>query len=172
MIASIPKEVIVLVYKTLYEAKQSYGISPIFIIVCILSALIIVLVFSVWKKQSLGSKVGLGIVVVGLLMILFGVTYSYINSKMLVYDKYANGENTVIEGVVEDYVENTDNPPADLFEVNNTLFYVPGLATIWGYPFRACDGGVLKNGEHVRITYISYQSENVIMKLELAKTNY
>lgn len=154
-------------YKIIYEAQRSYGISPIFFIFAISSVIIIFLIVRVWKNQNMGSRIGLAIVIFTIAIILISTLYGYLSSKVLIYDRYVKGECSTVEGNIVNYMQHTDHPPTDTFNVSDTDFYVPGYTTIWGYPIRQRDGGVLKNGLHVRIKYIHYKSENVIMKLEV-----
>ena len=154
-------------YKTIYEAQRSYGsISPIFIIVTVVSIVLIVLMIKDWKNQKIISKIGMIVVTFTLSIIFISTVYSFLSSQVLVYDKYAKGNYLVAEGTIENYTQKADHPPADFFDVNNIDFEVPGF-TNWGYSLRQRDGGVLKDGVQVRIYYIHYKFENVIMKLEL-----
>ena len=55
----------------------------------------------------------------------------------------------------------------DSFLVDNVRFEIPCFTTPWGYPLRQQDGGILKEGMYVKIYYVSYKYENVIMKVEI-----
>lgn len=157
-------------YKTIYEAQRSYdSISPTFIIVTIASIVLIVLMIKDWKNQRIVSKIGMTVVILTLSIIFISMVYSFISSQVLVYNKYAKGKYSVAEGTIENYTQKADHPPADFFDVSNIDFEVPGF-TNWGYALRQRDGGVLKDGVQVRICYIHYKFENVIMKLELLES--
>ena len=155
-------------YTTIYEAQRSYGgISPAFIFLCLFSFIIIVYIICEWKKVSIGTKIMMSLIIIFLGIVFFSVFSNHFSSLDLVYDQYVKGKGIIVEGVIGNYEEHPDHPPSDTFYVNNKLFYLPGFTTIWGYPLRERDGGVLKNGLHVRITYVSYKCENVMMKLEI-----
>ena len=156
-------------YKEIYEAEPFYGINVAFIVLCIVTVLIVLLLCVFWKIISIGDRCFISFITAFLLFIIFSQIYVAVDAKHKVYDEYAMGNYLVIEGVIYDYYtsageEHPDYP--DYFCVNDIDFMVPGFASCWGYPLRQVDGGVLRNGMKVRICYINYKYENVIMKLE------
>ena len=70
--------------------------------------------------------------------------------------------------VISDYTTAEKSQPnlPDYFLVNDIEFQVPVFVSAWGYPLKKIDGGILENGMYVKIYYIKYKSENVIMKIE------
>lgn len=71
--------------------------------------------------------------------------------------------------MISDYTLAEEGQPnlPDRFCVGDVEFFVPGFVSPWGYPLKNVDGGILKDGIRVRICYIEYKFENVIMKLEI-----
>ena len=92
---------------------------------------------------------------------------SYFGS-MRVYSEYQKGNAQIVEGEVSEYHANLEqNNLPDFFLVDNVRFEIPCFTTPWGYPLRQQDGGILKEGMYVKIYYVSYKYENVIMKVEI-----
>ncbi len=159
-------------YQIIYEAKQSYGgLSPILIIPIIIAIVIAIGTIKAWKSGALSMKIIFSILSIIMLLVFFSITWNELNSRIKVYDPYKKGEYQIVEGKIEKYLPNTDRTQLpDRFEVNDVDFVVPGFNTKWGYPLRQIEGGVLKEGLTVRIQYIHYKFENVIMKLELLES--
>ena len=94
------------------------------------------------------------------------IGFSHVDARKKVYGKYIQGDYLTVEGEVENYMPDPDgaNLP-DRFSVEDIDFSIPGFTTVWGYPLRHVDGGELQNGLNVKIYYIPYKFENVIMKI-------
>lgn len=160
----------------LYEALPSYGISTPFIILIIAFIIISIYGIYIFKRNSndrIINRIGPLVVATALLFVIIITVIISLDSKIKVWNQYSKGNYLVAEGTIENYEEviglSKEDVKYDKFSVQETVFHVPGFTTIWGYPLRRIDGGVLKNGMKVKINYIKYKFENVIMKMELAK---
>lgn len=156
-------------YKEIYEAKPFYGVNTAFMVFCIITVIIIVLLVVFWKKIDIGGRCVLSFVTVFLLFVISCQIYVAIDARREVYDKYSSGEYSTVEGYIHGYNVQYDkfgNTKYDEFYVDGIRFIVPGFVSCWGYPLTKVDGGVLEDGMHVKINYIFYKCENVIMRLE------
>ena len=156
-------------YKLIYEARLYYGVNPAFVMLCLIPVFIIALLIIFWKKVDIGVRCFVSSIIVFILFIIFSQVYIAIDSKHKVYNAYVSGEYLTVEGVISEYTLAEEGQPnlPDRFYVNDVRFSVPGFVSIWGYPLKQVDGGILKDGIYVRICYIPYKFENVIMKLEI-----
>ena len=155
--------------KKIYEAELFYGINPAFIVFLIITILIFALLVAFWKKIDIGGRFFVSFIIIFCAFIVFCQAYTAIEAKNKVYDEYQKGNYLVAEGEISGYTtaeEGQSNLP-DYFYVDNVEFQVPGFVTSWGYPLKKVEGGILENGMKVRICYIEYKYENVIMKIEL-----
>lgn len=158
----------------IYEAKPSHEISILFFIIILI--FIIVLIFGITlciknREARVIDKIGPFVVDAILLFIIICIVITSFDSKNKVWNQYSKGNYLVAEGSIANYEEvkgiSNEDIKYDSFSIAKTEFHVPGFTTIWGYPLRQVDGGVLKNGLKVKIYYVPYKFENVIMKLEL-----
>ena len=156
-------------YKEIYEAKPFYGVNPAFVIFCVITVLITLFVIVFWKKVDTGVRCLALAIIVFLLFMISCQAYTSIDAKRKVYNAYVAGEYLEIQGVISDYTLAEEGEPnlPDRFFVNELRFSVPGSVSAWGYPLKQVDGGILQEGITVRICYIPYKYENVIMKLEV-----
>ena len=155
--------------KIIYEAQLSYGINFPFIIFGIITVLLIVLLIVFRNKVDIGVKCLISLIIVFFLFIISCLVYSEVDAKLGVYNKYKAGEYSVVEGTIQNYTFNEDafgDVKYDSFSIEEQYFSVPGFASCWGYPLKRVDGGVLEDGLSVRICYIPYKCENIIMKIE------
>lgn len=153
--------------KILYEAQPWYGLSIPFIILCLVDLVLLFLYVFLWRKNSvLSAKIATIFVIVVLTFIIGTLVFSHVDARKKVYGKYIQGDYLTVEGEVENYMPDPDgaNLP-DRFSVEDIDFSIPGFTTVWGYPLRHVDGGELQNGLNVKIYYIPYKFENVIMKI-------
>lgn len=160
----------------IYEAKISNEVSVPFIILVVVFLIILIfgIIACVKNPQArIVDKIGPFIVDFILLFIIICLAVNSFDSKYKVWDQYSKGDYLVAEGTIENYEKvkgiSDKDIKYDSFTVSGINFHVPGFATVWGYPLRQIDGGVLKNGIKVKIYYIPYKFENVIMKLELVE---
>ncbi len=161
----------------LYEAKESYGIDPYFIVLCIICGFIIFIAATELKelkpKESIFGFCFLIFLIAMMLFIVGSVVYTMIDGRDKVYDEYEKGNYLTVEGEIVNYDTSVDlkgETQFDLFEVSGLVFYVPGYTTQWGYPITQSEGSPLKNGVKVKIRYVPYKLENVIMYLELLES--
>ena len=158
-------------YKKIYEAEPFYGANPAFVIFCAITVLITLLVIVFWKKVDTGVRCLSSAIIVFLLFIIFCQAYTSIDAKHKVYNAYVDGEYLTVQGVISDYTLAEEGQPnlPDSFYVDGVEFSVPGFVSAWGYPINRVNGGILEDGMCVRICYIPYKFENVIMKIEQLK---
>ena len=161
----------------LYEAKESYGIDPYFIVLCIICGFIIFIAATELKelkpKESIFGFCFLIFLIAMMLFIVGSVVYTMIDGRDKVYDEYEKGNYLTVEGEIVNYDTSVDiagETQYDSFEVSGLVFFAPGGTTQWGYPFTQSDGSPLKNGIKVKIRYVPYKYENVIMYLELLES--
>lgn len=110
-----------------------------------------------------------------LLAMLFSVVFLYFSisltidtTKMLnhIYGCYESGDVQVVEGIVENCdTEHFYKNGRGSFEVNETEFNYGRTVGIPGY--RGKNNLIHTNGQMVKICYISYSNENVIVQVEL-----
>lgn len=160
----------------LYEAKQSYGMDPYFIVLFIFCGFIIFIAARELKglkpKESIAGYCFLIFLIVLMLFILGSVIFTMFDGKDKVYDEYKKGNYLTVEGEIINYDNSFDikgETQYDTFEVSGLVFHVPSYTTQWGYPLTQSEGSPLENGIKVKICYIPYKSENVIMKLEIVE---
>ncbi|MBO5418361.1 MAG: hypothetical protein J6A50_07155 [Clostridia bacterium] len=155
-------------YKEIYEAKPFYGVNPAFVIFCVITVLIALLVIVFWKKVDTGVRCLALAIIVFLFFIISCQAYTSIDAKRKVYHAYVAGEYLTVQGVISDYTLAEEGQPnlPDSFFVDGVEFSVPGFVSAWGYPLNRVNGGILEDGMCVRICYIPYKFENVIMKIE------
>ena len=156
-------------YNLIYEAKPFYGVKPVFVIFSLVAIFVTLYLILSWGKFDTGDRIFFSIISAVMLLVVFSQVYTAIDAKHKVYNAYVSGEYLTVEGVISEYTlaeEGQPNLPDD-FYVNDVSFSVPGFVSIWGYPLKQVDGGILKDGIYVRICYIPYKFENVIMKLEI-----
>lgn len=151
----------------LYVAESFYGINPVMMVLCIIVVFCMVLLAVFWKRVDKGVRCLGAFVIAFLLLIIASQVYMSIDARHKVYDAYHSGDYLIVEGIIEDYSLADEGEPnlPDSFRVNDVDFQVPGFVSAWGYPLKNADGGVLKNGMRVRIYYVPYKFENVIMKI-------
>lgn len=153
----------------LYEAGAEYGVSPTFLVFCCVLVTIIIIVVACWQKIDLGVRIFSSILILFLSFIVVCQIYVAFDARNKIYNEYRLGHYYVAEGEIYNYTcaeDGEDNLP-DYFSVSNVNFQVPGFVSCWGYPLKVADGGVLHEGMRVRILYINYKFENVIMRIEI-----
>ena len=155
-------------YKVIYEAKPFYGVNPAFVILCVITVLITLILIALWRKFDIGSRFFFLFILIFFIFIISCQAYTSIDAKRKVYDAYVAGECLKVQGVISDYTLAEEGQPnlPDSFYVDGVEFSVPGFVSAWGYPLNRVNGGILEDGMCVRICYIPYKFENVIMKIE------
>lgn len=161
----------------IYEASGEFYLSIDFIILFLVDLALIIVYCSrlcrrlIGKSGSFSLSEGFffGIIIVVLSLSVVSVGSSGFGAKRI-YAEYQAGEAQVVEGEISDYRPNLEeNEAPDHFVVNDLAFEVPGGTTPWGYPLRQQDGGELADGVYVKIYYVVYKYENVIMRLEIKR---
>ena len=155
-------------YKEIYEAKHFYGVNLAFVIFCVITVVIIFILVASWRKIDMQSRFFFLFVLIFSIFIISCQTYTAIDAKRKVYNAYIAGEYLTVQGVISDYTLAEEGQPnlPDSFYVDGVNFSVPGFVSAWGYPLNRVNGGILEDGMYVRICYIPYKFENVIMKIE------
>lgn len=155
-------------YKEIYEAEPFYGVNPAFVIFCVITVLITLILIAFWRKIDRGSRFSYLFILIFFIFIIFCQVYTSIDAKHKVYNAYIAGEYLTVQGVISDYTLAEEGQPnlPDSFYVDGVEFSVPGFVSAWGYPLNRVNGGILDDGMCVRICYIPYKFENVIMKIE------
>ena len=95
------------------------------------------------------------------------IDYSFIKKS------YHNNDYSVVEGVIENFIPmKIDGHSQESFIVNEIEFSYNRSNPTYGYHLPKIDGGhITSNGQYVRISYITYNNQNIIIKLELVKYN-
>ena len=155
-------------YKLIYESAPSYGVAIPFAIFCIITCLIFLLLIVLWRKFDIGSRLLISFILIFFIFIILCQIYTSFDAKRKVYDAYIAGEYLMVHGIISDYTLAEEGQPnlPDSFYVDGVEFSVPGFVSAWGYPLNRVNGGILEDGMCVRICYIPYKFENVIMKIE------
>ena len=155
-------------YKGIYEAKLVHGANPAFVIFCVITVLITLILIAFWRKFDMGSRFFFLFILIFFIFIISCQAYTSIDAKRKVYNAYIAGEYLTVQGVISDYTLAEEGQPnlPDSFYVDGVEFSVPGFVSAWGYPLNRVNGGILEDGMCVRICYIPYKFENVIMKIE------
>mgnify|MGYP001213392452 CR=1 FL=1 len=163
---------------TIYQAEPPQGISVPSIIIILVFIILLIYGIIMWKNNPevrIIDKIGPFVVDGILLICIISVTITSIDSKYRVWNEYTKGNYLIAKGTIGSYEEVKGISETDIkydsFIVSDIEFHVPGFVTVWGYPLRQVDGGVLKNGMNVEIYYIPYKFENVIMKIELLESD-
>ena len=153
----------------IYEVKSRNAFPVSLIVMWCLCVICMIFIILLWKRNTFGGKIGMLLALGGLLLVTIGVSVDFLTSDV-VYDKYMSNDYLVVEGIIEEYEIGTDEKKAypDRFRVDDVCFIIANPSqTGYGYSMRRADGGVLENGMYVRICYIPYEFENVIMKIEI-----
>ena len=96
--------------------------------------------------------------------------YAAIDSEKKVFGEYIKGNYNTAEGYITGYSTDYDmdgNTRYDYFYVSDVYFTTPGFVSRWGYPLTKETDTQLDNEMYVKIHYVPYKFENVIMYLEL-----
>ena len=95
------------------------------------------------------------------------IDYSFIKKS------YHNNDYSVVEGVIENFIPmKIEGHSQESFIVNEIEFSYNRSNPTYGYHLPKIDGGhITGNGQYVKISYITYNSQNIIIKLELVKYN-
>lgn len=154
----------------IYEAMPVSGLSDLsleFIIMFIVTLVACVATVILWKRAGIAERCFFTFISIFLAYIVGCQIYVGLDAKANVYDKYVRGEYEIVEGEITEYCPAEYDNQLDEFTVGEKEFFVPGFVSCWGYPIKQADGGVLKDRLKVRICYVEYKFENVIMKIEI-----
>lgn len=160
-------------YITIYEAEASTSIYiPISSIVFLfLEIMVIAISVTIWRRQVFSTRILLLFLMLFIGFLMFCSIYQYIDVRMNITDKYIDGNFEIVEGRIYNYeaVEKHEQG-TDYFYVDNVMFTLSSF-TGYGYNVEQRDGGVLKNGMSVKIYYVPYKYENVMMRVELLESS-
>ena len=164
-------------YITVYEAGKGSIFSPMFFIFFALVILFLILgcyYFRNRKGEWLLFRIISFIPLLWVSIVFLAVIVNYCDAEKNVYQKYVNGEYSVVEGTIIEYTEYGLEPGRravyDSFCVNGVEFTLPAI-TDWGYNLLRRDDGILENGVQVKIYYVFYKYDNEIVKIELLPQN-
>ena len=157
--------------EVIYEAKAFYGVSPAFAVMCAITVMLCALLLVFWKRVDAGVRWFVSFLILFFSFLVICQVVTALDVKSNVFDKYIAGDYSTAQGPIIEYIPSEEGQPElpDYFCVDGVEFQVPGFVSVWGYPLKRCDGGELKNGMNVRIYYVAYKHENVILKIELVE---
>ena len=156
----------------LYEAK--FNFDPIFLVPVIMFAATFLVPKAV-KKQNENADVKFmkGFCVFARIFIAVLVTFAAVMQfnmyKKTVY-AYRNGNYSVVEGAVENFVPMPYSGHGDeSFEINGVKFHYSDYSIVQGYNRSRAHGGFIEgNGQRLRIGYVYYNNVygNIIVCIE------
>lgn len=154
-------------YTILYEVTSPSFIPTALLVLAVIDICIIVLSCLLWKKEGIDVKILFVFLIIFFSFCTVCYLHETIRLKTNVTDKYFSGEYEIVEGVIHDYYSNEtlQQDITENFYVGDVNFILSSF-TGYGYLKKQRDGGALKNGMKVRICYIPYKYENVMMKVE------
>lgn len=81
---------------------------------------------------------------------------------------YRNGDYQIVEGYVENFIPIEEGKSArEHFEVDGVKFQYTDHSLISGYRYPRSHGGVIRgDGQHLKIGYVYYGDENIIVYIE------
>lgn len=81
---------------------------------------------------------------------------------------YKNGNYEIVEGYVENFVPMPyEGHSYESFEINGVKFSYSDYSITFGYNNAKSHGGVIDgNGQHLKLGYVNYNDENVIVYIE------
>lgn len=154
-------------YNVIFEIEP-YFVDTIHIIMGFLCLLFVCyVVYSFKNKLPVINKI-LSIVVLLVFIFITVFTLSTSNSVSLeLYNMMKNGECEVISGEVENFhTPSFYGHDQESFYINNVYFEYSNSVEV-GYSKTKVFGGVITgNGQQLRITYVNFEDQNVILKIE------
>lgn len=120
------------------------------------------------KKKETPSKIRLYILLYAFILgcsLIVSSLFSIIRIpiyKNLIYDQYVDNNVYFVEGIIS-VTMNEDKEEIDTIMLNGVEF---NLESKFEYNYSAKTIPTLQNGEYVRITYVSYNGNNFIMKID------
>ncbi|MBQ9926745.1 MAG: hypothetical protein IJO65_02100 [Lachnospiraceae bacterium] len=160
--------------RVLYEAQVHYGFT---LITPFLFMIAIFIFAKLYKKdcEKRAIKINKKIYYALLLWIEFwllagGVVTVISQTKMYraVVGAYKSGNYQILEGYVENFVPYSRNPyHPESFELAGVQFEYDIAVAIPGYHDSPPQGDIIKrNGQHLRIGYVNYHGDNIIVYIE------
>lgn len=168
-------------YKTVYETGKfdfHIGLS-FFVLVLLLAAFTFAVVHNIKYNITLNQETnhrqvitervfaifGLCVVSCVLLVTLTTTIIDYYNIQKIYNDR----NWLIVEGEVEDFIPmELEGHSSESFTVNGVNFTYSRSAPTYGYHLAKVDGGYIKgNGQKIRIHYVNYNNNNLILKLEI-----
>lgn len=164
-----------MLYKTAYELLPRYFawfyIIPF--ITIIISIFLIKLAFYT-KFDENSSVITIRIILTSFTIVLLATScllpYGKINSNNSIYNDYISGKYKIntVEGLVSQFhPEPLSGHDTEHFYVENVYFEYSTGTTLPQPKTKAHGGQITGDGQNVRITYISYNSSALIVKLEI-----
>ena len=152
---------------TVYKATMSKP-SVIGLLLCAVTIAMIVVVIVRWKHSPAAWRVFFTLISAVLLICSISIVYSYIREYRSVFLPYKRGDYLVADGVVRNYEKRTINQALEQneFEIDNVEFQLPSMSE-YGYSLTESNGGIIREGMHLRIKYRFFRYENVILEIEI-----
>jgi len=128
--------------------------------------------FNKSKSRKRENTILFGFVFCGFSFIILMLTLpSSLAHRIRVQKKFENKEYQVVEGEIENFhpmpISGHD---VESFMVNGIYFEYSDYRLVYGFNNTSSHDGPLKsNGQKVRLSYISLENENIILKIELKK---
>lgn len=164
--------VIILTYKTLFEAEPINIVNAILLLLISMAVIILaicVLGYLCYKRHTkqktsifyISALIGL------LLYCVYGLVQIPIQ-KTKIYEEYINGEFYVKEGSIH-IIYNEKNIEHYYFMIDDITF---SLDNRQAYNYSCTDDDLcVYDGQYVKISYIKYRNKNLIMKIEIPITS-
>jgi hypothetical protein len=157
-------------YITIYEVtKETF---PMAAFVCFLfSALCIAMFFLIKRNSFMAWIFTVLALIIGIFLIVvaFWALSDHQKQTNELLKTYQNGNYLSVEGKVENFhAKPPEGHDSEHFNIGEVYFDLPAPSS-YGYSKCKNFGGDIKgDGQLVKIRYINYNGENVIMKLEIA----
>lgn len=168
-------------YKTVYEiGKFDFHIGlSYFVLVLLLVAFTFTVVHNIKYNITLNQETNHRQVVTERVFAIFGlcvvscVFLVALTTTIIDYyniQKIYNDRNLlIVEGEVEDFIPmELEGHSSESFTVNGVNFTYSRSVPTYGYHLAKVDGGYIKgNGQKIKIHYVNYNNNNLILKLEI-----
>lgn len=161
-------------YKTVFEVTDKgfdYDtLTPLLFIAIGLGVSLFNLKYNKSKSFKRNYAIVFGFIFSGFALIMsFFTIPSYITDRNKTNEMYQNGNFLTVEGKIENFDPMPHSGHAvESFNVNGVHFEYSDFMSVHGFNNTASHGGPLKrNGQQVRLSYISVNGDNRILKIEL-----
>ncbi len=158
-------------YTTVYQnAASAFHYYEIFmVVVCLIAGLFLMRPLIVNGKVKKGVYFICGLSIVHLFLRLYGEFNK--QSTTIIGNKYRDMDVNIVEGTVENFhAMPLTGHDFDTFTVKNKTFKYSDYFITEYFNQTASHGGPIKeNGQQVRLSYVTFNNENQIVKIEMPK---